>query len=246
MSTFPTTLFQRCATGLAALFLLTAASVTPASAQLRICNQSTETISVAVAYIEPVQQERQWVSRGWFVTKAGECSVVVGGPLTNRFYYVRGTGTAGTTWGGANRFCTTADRFRYVGDNGCEAAGFRTENFVEVDTGDATTWTFTLTQAPSTVDPGRDTAKALRVGWRRSALDETTQVMRIVNDRSLPVGLQLQCRTRSGVSKWLSVSVPANGVAEVGFLEGWPGNFIAGESCDAFYGTERVWSVVVG
>jgi len=230
-----------------ALVLVTGAAVTPAEAQLHVCNRSTETISVAVAYPEPEQGGAQWVSRGWFVTKAGECSVVVGGPLKNRYYYVRGDGTGGTTWAGGHRFCTTTDRFRYVGDKGCEASGFKTETFVEVDTADTTEFTFELMPAASTAsDPGRDAAKTLRVGWRRSALDPDTQVMRIYNDRGVSVGLQLQCHTRTGASKWLAVTAPANGVAEVGFLEGWPGNFIPGEYCDAFYGSERVWSVTVG
>ena len=43
----------------------------------------------------------------------------------------------------------------------------------------------------------------------------------------------------------MDVVVPARGMTEVGFVQGWPGNFVPGERCEAFDTVDRVWQVNV-
>ena len=83
---------------LAVAFLM---SARPASAQLRLCNRSSETVSMALAYHE----NDDWVSRGWFVAQPGECSTMISGSLANRYYYVRAEGSGGNRWEGDHAFC---------------------------------------------------------------------------------------------------------------------------------------------
>ncbi len=219
----------------------------PAAAQLKVCNQSNETISLAVAYYDVGQPQGQLTSRGWYVANPGECPTVVGGPLRVRYYYLRGNGTTGTTWGSAVPLCTAGDRFSYVGTADCERSGFRTENFLTVDTGSSTAMTFTLTGARTPVADtgGRQGVAELQVSWRYSTLEDGTMVMRIHNNRPTTVDLQLKCFVRGGGSKVLPVSVAGKSISEVGFMQGWPGNFVTGERCEAYYGSELVWNADV-
>ena len=222
-----------------------ALTATPAAAQLRVCNQSSETISRAVAYRDR-QPEGRFISRGWYVAKPGECPTVVGGPLRERYYYLRGNGTQGSTWGGTVRMCTANDKFSYTGEADCERSGFKSEDFFVIDSGASTAMTFTLSSAPvQPGDNGRDAVADLRVSWRYSLLDDGSMVMQLHNARPTTVSFQMQCFTRSNMSKVLSLSVPAKGMSEVGFVEGWPGNFVAGERCEAFHGNERLWTARV-
>ncbi|HET9229316.1 MAG TPA: hypothetical protein VFR31_21735 [Thermoanaerobaculia bacterium] len=78
---------------------------------------------------------------------------------------------------------------------------------------------------------------------RASLMDDNTQVLVIRNANAYSVDFDLKCYTRSGSSKTLFVSVPARGEKEIGFLEGWEGNFVSGERCEAYYDGQFVWSV---
>jgi hypothetical protein len=81
----------------------------------------------------------------------------------------------------------------------------------------------------------------LKVGTRYSLMDESTQVLILRNLKSYSVDFNLKCYTRRSSSKTFFVSVPALGEKEIGFLEGWEGNFVSGERCDAYYGDHMVW-----
>lgn len=91
----------------------------------------------------------------------------------------------------------------------------------------------------------RQGIKALKVGWRRSLMDENTLVLRLTNTKPYSVDLDLKCYTRSNSSKMLFVSVPARGTKEIGFLEGWTGNFVTGERCEAYYDDEKLGTIEV-
>jgi hypothetical protein len=85
--------------------------------------------------------------------------------------------------------------------------------------------------------------KSLRWQTRASLLDDGTRVLVLHNRQGRSADFHLTCHTRAGASKTLFVSVPAYGQKEIGFLEGWPGNFVSGEWCEAFHGGEKQWRI---
>lgn len=209
----------------------------PASAQLNVCNQTSETVSIALAY----RGDADFVSKGWYVAEPGQCRTVVTGALENRYYYVHAEGSKGNRWLGDYSFCVKNDPFAHVGDE-CGTAGMVRRSFFVIDTGSSTSWTQGLTEGPTDVDNRvvHDTIAGLQLDWRRSLLDESW-VMVLHNKSATTVDVRLKCFTTSGSSKTLTVEVPGRGVGEVGFVQGWPGNFVRGESCEAYHGSELVW-----
>jgi uncharacterized membrane protein len=216
-----------------------AGAVRPVAAQLRVCNQSAETVSIAIAYRDQLPSGPV-VSRGWYVVKPDECPVLVGGDLQNRYFYVRAEGSNRSVWDGDYAYCVVETAFR---QNGGDCAPGERRGFFVIDTGARTSWTQTLTGAvPSRDRRIHDAILGLRVSWRTSLLDDSA-VMRLHNAQALAFGLTLKCSSPMGFSKTLEIAVPPSGIAEVGFVQGWPGNFIAGESCRAYDGNEFVWRV---
>ncbi len=65
--------------------------------------------------------------------------------------------------------------------------------------------------------------------------------MQVFNDWPTTVDLMLRCFTVRGSSKTLRLSVPGKGMAEMGFLQGWPDNFVYGERCEAYSGGQLMW-----
>jgi hypothetical protein len=64
-------------------------------------------------------------------------------------------------------------------------------------------------------------------------------VLQLRNPNPQVVEFDLRCIARHGASKTLRVSVPAGGLQEVGFLEGWA--FEHGERIEAMLDGEVVW-----
>lgn len=126
--------------GAAALFLVTAAHPAPALADFKICNSSGEKVSVAIAYHDA--DSGNWVSRGWWNLDDGECKTPLGGNLKNKYYYLYGDGDQ-HVWKGSNSFCVdNQDAFTLnEADTTCN---YDFENFFEIDTGDASTYTYTF------------------------------------------------------------------------------------------------------
>jgi uncharacterized membrane protein len=219
-------------------------SVRPAEAQLKLCNDSSETISMALAY----REDGQVVSRGWYTAKPGECPTVVGGALQNRYYYVRAEGTQGHGWGGDYAFCVSDVRFTHLGDD-CAGDGLERRKFFVIDTGLNASWThgLTVTGAGSgdSNQAVHDAIAGLRVSFRPSVLNDGSHVMLLNNPAANRADVTLKCFTHSGQSKTMAIQVPAYGMSEVGFMQGWAGNFVAGESCEAYHGDEFVWRTTV-
>ena len=143
-------------------------SAQTASAQLTLCNKSSETVSMALAY----RDGGQLVSRGWYVAKPGECPTVVGGSLGNRYYYVRAEGSQGTRWDGDYAFCVADTRFTLNGEH-CGGGPDRRKFFM-IDTGLSSSWTHNLTMGPSSDFEQREHAAiaGLRITWRPSLLED--------------------------------------------------------------------------
>lgn len=133
------------------LFLFSALSVlfaTAAQAELRVCNESGVTRSVAIGYA----QDGVWTSEGWWVIPAGDCTVVRAAPLTQRYLYWRATAQGQDFAHQDFRFCVSDTAFTIQGDGDCEARGYTTAGFRSADTG--TTGTeYTLVLPPDAAVP---------------------------------------------------------------------------------------------
>jgi len=110
---------------------------TPAFAELEVCNTTETKMNIAIGY----EDEGTWTSEGWWVAEAGECVDVISGDLTKRYYYVLvdSYGEEGL-YDKPERvfnFCVADEAFTIRGDEDCEARGYETRDFNEVDVGDA-------------------------------------------------------------------------------------------------------------
>ena len=85
--------------------------------------------------------------------------------------------------------------------------------------------------------------EAIEVATRPSLAIEDSKVLVLRNIKPYSFDFYLKCYTRGGSSKTMFVSMPALDSAEVGFLEGWDGNFVSDERCEALHDGDVVWSI---
>lgn len=124
---------------------------------LRVCNQTRNTISVALGY----KAERGWQSEGWWVAEPGDCRTVYNGILDARYYYLYAADdVSGGTWDGNFFLCTRDETFTIFGVEDCLARGYERTGFFEVDTQNRSNWTVQLTEGdvlpPQSVDGFED------------------------------------------------------------------------------------------
>jgi uncharacterized membrane protein len=130
-------------------FVLTALLVSsvPARADLRVCNQSGDQVSVALGY----RAEKGWQSEGWWVAPPQKCAIIYQGDLHSRFFYLYvADDIGGGTWDGNNFMCTRDEGFTIFGVEDCLARGYERTGFFEVDTQNKTDWTLQLTDPVNT------------------------------------------------------------------------------------------------
>ena len=125
-----------------------AAVVSPARADLRLCNTTTGRIGVAIGYKDA--SPSNWATEGWWNIAAQTCETVYKGALSGRFYYIHAIDyDRGGEWAGQSFMCTADKSFTIKGKDDCPKRGFARTGFFEVDTGEnAKDWTIRLT------DPG--------------------------------------------------------------------------------------------
>ena len=125
-----------------ALFLLALLWPALAEADFRLCNNTTNRLSIAFAYsLGPA-----WTSEGWWNLKPAACETLLRGPLAAQFYYVYGMDEKGGEWKGKAFMCSRDREFKIEGRDDCFVRGFDRTGFFEVDTGkDAKNWTVELT-----------------------------------------------------------------------------------------------------
>ena len=112
--------------------------VTPAFADLRVCNQTGNPISISLGY----RAERGWQSEGWWVANSGQCAIVFQGDLNSRFYYLYvADDIGGGAWDGDNFMCTRDETFTIFDTENCLARGYERTGFFEVDTQNRSDWT---------------------------------------------------------------------------------------------------------
>lgn len=120
-------------------------SISPAYADLRVCNQTANPVSIALGY----RAERGWQSEGWWVAPPTQCAIVYQGNLNSRFFYLYvADDIGGGAWDGSVFMCTRDESFTIFGVEDCLARGYERTGFFEVDTQNRTDWTLQLT------DPG--------------------------------------------------------------------------------------------
>jgi uncharacterized membrane protein len=124
------------------LFGLTA-SVRPAEANFRLCNNTSSRVGVAIGY----KDAQGWTTEGWWNLPARTCETVLKGNLVARYYYVYAVDyDRGGEWMGQAFMCTRDKEFTIRGITNCLARGFDRTGFFEVDTGEQSTWTVQLTE----------------------------------------------------------------------------------------------------
>ena len=137
-----------CAVGASVVFF-----ATPARADLRICNETANLVSVSMGY----RAERGWMSEGWWQAPPGDCRTIYQGDLQRRFYYLYAVDDiGGGAWDGQVFMCTRDETFTIFGVEDCLARGYERTGFFEIDTQNRTDWTLQLTEnagEPSVVGP---------------------------------------------------------------------------------------------
>ncbi|HEY5095446.1 MAG TPA: DUF1036 domain-containing protein [Candidatus Eremiobacteraceae bacterium] len=127
--------------GAAFLLISSALHPSPALASFRVCNDSGEKISVAIAYFG--SDAEGWTSEGWWNLDDGECATPVSGDLDNRYYYLFADGEK-NKWTGDYTNCVDPDHSFTLkhADSDCN---FAKKSFFKVDTGTtATDFTYTF------------------------------------------------------------------------------------------------------
>ncbi|KAF0229508.1 MAG: hypothetical protein FD175_1846 [Beijerinckiaceae bacterium] len=126
---------------LAALVWLGWALVTPAKADMRVCNATSGRVGLAIGYLDgPV-----WVTEGWFNLKPNRCETIIRGRLGSRYFYVHAVDyDRGGDWSGPNILCTRDVEFSIRGPLDCYARGFDRSGFIEIDTAQQPDWTVEL------------------------------------------------------------------------------------------------------
>lgn len=118
---------------LAALVLLAGAA--PAQAAFTLCNKTAHPAKVALGRFNGTD----WGSEGWWNIAPGHCEILVPGALDARYYYLYASDGGSGTWDGSHGFCVAvADKFVIAGRADCAAHGYERKGFYEVDTGENT------------------------------------------------------------------------------------------------------------
>ena len=91
-------------------------------------------------------------------------------------------------------------------------------------------------------DRAKKAVTDLEVGVRDSAFGDGSKVLVLKNVMSYAANFELRCHAADGsFHKAFAILLPAYGEKRIGFVQGWPGNFKGGESCEAYVDGERLW-----
>jgi uncharacterized membrane protein len=105
-----------------------------AAAELKLCNDHSETVYAAIAF----NNGENWLSQGWWTLEAGECDVAISEPLKNKYYYYFAQTQDRVLTSGQYAFCVENEVFDILGGHdSCAFIGYLSEQFEEIDIGDA-------------------------------------------------------------------------------------------------------------
>ena len=120
-----------------------AAGATPALADLRLCNKTDSTVSIAIGY----KAKDGWRTEGWWNIEGAKCGTLLSGALGSRYYYLYAVDASrGGEWSGKAYMCTRRKMFTIVGVEDCVARGYERTGFFEIDTAEQRSWTIHLYQ----------------------------------------------------------------------------------------------------
>jgi len=123
---------------------LAAAAARPASADFRLCNNTSSRVGIAVGY----KDGDGWTTEGWWNLSARSCETLLRGTLVARFYYIYAIDyDRGGEWSGQAFMCTRDKEFTIRGTGDCLARGYDRTGFFEVDTAEQQSWTVQLTES---------------------------------------------------------------------------------------------------
>jgi uncharacterized membrane protein len=127
--------------------LLLAGFAAPAHADLKLCNNTASRVGVAIGY----KDKDGWASEGWWTAEPNKCLNLLKGALIARYYYVYAVDyEKGGSWGGKSMMCIRDKIFTIRGFNECEGRGYSKVGFFEVDTGEESDWTISLSGEKTT------------------------------------------------------------------------------------------------
>ena len=130
----------------AALFVFCGMTL-PAKADLKLCNNTASRVGVALGY----KDKEGWATEGWWTVDPQKCLPLLKGDLIARYYYVFAVDyDKGGSWGGKSMMCTRDKVFTIRGIEDCEGRTFTKTGFFEVDTGEQTDWTVSLSGEKTT------------------------------------------------------------------------------------------------
>jgi uncharacterized membrane protein len=134
------------AASLSALVLLGFAG-TPARADLKLCNNTASRVGVAIGY----KDKDGWASEGWWTAEPQKCLTLLKGALIARYYYVYAVDyDKGGSWGGKSMMCIRDKIFTIRGMDNCTERSYQKTGFFEVDTGEESDWTISLSGEKTT------------------------------------------------------------------------------------------------
>lgn len=142
---FPVPARRRTKAALAAAVLATGmlAATAPARADLRLCNKTASTVSVAIGY----KAKDGWRTEGWWNIEGAKCGTLLSGALGSRYYYLYAVDSnRGGEWSGKAFMCTRRKMFTIAGVEDCVARGYERTGFFEIDTAEQRSWTVHLYQ----------------------------------------------------------------------------------------------------
>jgi uncharacterized membrane protein len=195
------------------LILLTCPSV---QAELNFCNGAPLTIETVLG--EPTAGN--WQSRGWWTLKSGECANVLGGDLTNRYYYAFAQTPGGKwKWRGEIPFCLGYPGPFALQQSDCSPDML--QNFSTVDTRESKSFYYWFT-CPECLDSRLVNAIRLNVRWLEGLANQAAPLSYRTNDwqdigpadiqygvRRSPFSITVngnQVSISARVAYWLSVS----------------------------------------
>ena len=132
---------KRIVTAIGLGLLLSGLAALPAKADLKLCNNTSSTVQVAVGY----KDKDGWASEGWWTAKPPACINLLKGGHIARFYYIYAVDRdKGGSWGGKAMICMKDKIFTIRGLEHCADRGYQQQGFFEVDTGEKIDWTVSL------------------------------------------------------------------------------------------------------
>ena len=136
----------------AAIVVSTMAYAGAAKADLKLCNNTTNRVGVALGYTD----QQGWASEGWWNIGPNACETLLKGPLIARYYYIFAVDyDKGGSWGGKAMMCTRDKLFTIRGIKDCVDRGYHKTGFFEVDTGEELEWSVSLSGEKTSQKPGQ-------------------------------------------------------------------------------------------